>query len=97
MISNAPLCLQTIVTGAGDETLRFWNIFPSVKTQVLHPSGFRINSEFDFFCLFGGIVLNFVVAFRLLFVMSGSGRFQEATSGDQRRQTSCIFVHMCSC
>uniref|UniRef100_A0A803N2K7 CDC20/Fizzy WD40 domain-containing protein n=1 Tax=Chenopodium quinoa TaxID=63459 RepID=A0A803N2K7_CHEQI len=25
---------QTIVTGAGDETLRFWNIFPSVKTPV---------------------------------------------------------------
>ncbi|KAL8143657.1 hypothetical protein V2J09_016689 [Rumex salicifolius] len=24
---------QTIVTGAGDETLRFWNIFPSAKTQ----------------------------------------------------------------
>ncbi|XP_021769011.1 protein FIZZY-RELATED 3-like [Chenopodium quinoa] len=25
---------QTIVTGAGDETLRFWNIFPSVKTPA---------------------------------------------------------------
>lgn len=25
---------QTIVTGAGDETLRFWNIFPSVKSPV---------------------------------------------------------------
>lgn len=25
---------QTIVTGAGDETLRFWNIFPSLKTQA---------------------------------------------------------------
>lgn len=24
---------QTIVTGAGDETLRFWNVFPSVKYQ----------------------------------------------------------------
>ncbi|WZZ14468.1 hypothetical protein YC2023_107557 [Brassica napus] len=24
---------QTIVTGAGDETLRFWNIFPSPKSQ----------------------------------------------------------------
>lgn len=24
---------QTIVTGAGDETLRFWNVFPSSKTQ----------------------------------------------------------------
>ncbi|KAG5239862.1 B-type cell cycle switch protein [Salix suchowensis] len=25
---------QTIVTGAGDETLRFWNVFPSMKTQT---------------------------------------------------------------
>ncbi|XP_029153047.1 B-type cell cycle switch protein ccs52B isoform X3 [Arachis hypogaea] len=25
---------QTIVTGAGDETLRFWNIFPSMKTSA---------------------------------------------------------------
>ncbi|KAL0843058.1 hypothetical protein Bca101_016303 [Brassica carinata] len=25
---------QTIVTGAGDETLRFWNVFPSVKMQT---------------------------------------------------------------
>ena len=25
---------QTIVTGAGDETVRFWNVFPSMKTQV---------------------------------------------------------------
>lgn len=24
---------QTIVTGAGDETLRFWNIFPGPKTK----------------------------------------------------------------
>ncbi|KAJ1416071.1 WD40/YVTN repeat-like-containing domain superfamily [Sesbania bispinosa] len=24
---------QTIVTGAGDETLRFWNVFPSRKSQ----------------------------------------------------------------
>lgn len=24
---------QTIVTGAGDETLRFWNVFPGPKTQ----------------------------------------------------------------
>lgn len=23
---------QTIVTGAGDETLRFWNVFPPAKT-----------------------------------------------------------------
>ncbi|XP_051116482.1 protein FIZZY-RELATED 3 [Andrographis paniculata] len=26
---------QTIVTGAGDETLRFWNVFPSVKTPAV--------------------------------------------------------------
>ncbi|CAM8973054.1 unnamed protein product [Rhodiola kirilowii] len=25
---------QTIVTGAGDETLRFWNVFPSMKTPT---------------------------------------------------------------
>jgi len=24
---------ETIVTGAGDETLRFWNAFPSVKNR----------------------------------------------------------------
>ena len=24
---------QTIVTGAGDETLRFWNVFPGPKTK----------------------------------------------------------------
>ena len=24
---------QTIVTGAGDETLRFWNVFPEAKSQ----------------------------------------------------------------
>lgn len=24
---------QTIVTGAGDETLRFWNVFPGPKSQ----------------------------------------------------------------
>lgn len=28
---------QTIVTGAGDETLRFWNVFPSVKSPVSFP------------------------------------------------------------
>jgi len=27
---------QTIVTGAGDETLRFWNVFPGPKAQSLH-------------------------------------------------------------
>jgi cell division cycle 20-like protein 1 (cofactor of APC complex) len=26
---------QTIVTGAGDETLRFWSVFPSPKSQVI--------------------------------------------------------------
>ena len=25
---------QTIVTGAGDETLRFWNIFPGSKSRA---------------------------------------------------------------
>ena len=24
---------QTVVTGAGDETLRFWNVFPGPKSQ----------------------------------------------------------------
>eukprot|EP00955_Chlamydomonas_euryale_P090115 364513-Chlamydomonas_euryale.AAC.12 len=24
---------QTIVTGAGDETLRFWSVFPGAKAQ----------------------------------------------------------------
>jgi len=26
-------CGSSIVTGAGDETLRFWNIFPSLKRE----------------------------------------------------------------
>eukprot|EP00252_Welwitschia_mirabilis_P001959 TRINITY_DN11924_c0_g1_i2.p1 TRINITY_DN11924_c0_g1~~TRINITY_DN11924_c0_g1_i2.p1 ORF type:complete len:516 (+),score=61.42 TRINITY_DN11924_c0_g1_i2:115-1662(+) len=31
---------QTIVTGAGDETLRFWNVFPSPKSQsTIHNGG----------------------------------------------------------
>lgn len=25
---------QSIVTGAGDETLRFWNVFPGSKTPL---------------------------------------------------------------
>ena len=25
---------QTVVTGAGDETLRFWSVFPQSKTQA---------------------------------------------------------------
>ncbi|URD80265.1 WD domain, G-beta repeat [Musa troglodytarum] len=31
---------QTIITGAGDETLRFWNVFPS-KSQVHVPVFFH--------------------------------------------------------
>jgi len=27
---------STIVTGAGDETLRFWEIFPSISAKVTH-------------------------------------------------------------
>lgn len=30
---------QTIVTGAGDETLRFWNVFPGPKSQVNNEGG----------------------------------------------------------
>ncbi len=39
---------ETVVTGAGDETLRFWNIFPQKKTKqtdessLLSTSGFKI-------------------------------------------------------
>lgn len=39
---------ETVVTGAGDETLRFWNIFPAKKTKapdessLLNTSGFKI-------------------------------------------------------
>jgi WD40 repeat protein len=29
---------QSIVTGAGDETLRFWNVFPGPRSKA----GFRI-------------------------------------------------------
>ena len=34
-------CGQSVVTGAGDETLRFWNVFPSASVgaqsdSVLH-------------------------------------------------------------
>ena len=31
---------QNIVTGAGDDTLRFWNIFPSSKNSLLNSGGF---------------------------------------------------------
>lgn len=30
---------QTIVTGAGDETLRFWNVFPSMKSTPVKDTG----------------------------------------------------------
>ena len=38
---------QTVVTGAGDETLRFWNAFPSANADeanksVLIPSSFEL-------------------------------------------------------
>ncbi|CAI5476807.1 unnamed protein product [Closterium sp. Yama58-4] len=35
---------QTIVTGAGDETLRFWNVFPGTKSQE-PPSSSMLASE----------------------------------------------------
>lgn len=35
---------QTIVTGAGDETLRFWNVFPSPKSQVNNSLTIRISN-----------------------------------------------------
>jgi cell division cycle 20-like protein 1 (cofactor of APC complex) len=36
---------QTIVTGAGDETLRFWNVFPSAKAN---DSNGKSSSSFQF-------------------------------------------------
>jgi len=36
---------DTIVTGAGDETLRFWNAFPSVKNR-----GNEIESKLEIGC-----------------------------------------------
>ncbi|MBA0806146.1 hypothetical protein Gohar_005613 [Gossypium harknessii] len=36
---------QTIVTGAGDETLRFWNVFPSPKSQVNDTCGVQANTD----------------------------------------------------
>lgn len=33
---------QTIVTGAGDETLRFWNVFPGPKA---HPASSRATTS----------------------------------------------------
>jgi cell division cycle 20-like protein 1, cofactor of APC complex len=32
-------CGSNIVTGAGDETLRFWNVFPSTKKESTIGSG----------------------------------------------------------
>jgi cell division cycle 20-like protein 1 (cofactor of APC complex) len=37
-------CGSNIVTGAGDETLRFWNVFPSLKRNQSKINGFA-NSE----------------------------------------------------
>jgi cell division cycle 20-like protein 1, cofactor of APC complex len=37
-LSMSP-CGQSIVTGAGDETLRFWNVFPSIKTKTSNVFG----------------------------------------------------------
>jgi len=37
-------CGQTICTGAGDETLRFWNVFPSPKSRT--DSGLSSNAGF---------------------------------------------------
>ena len=34
----------TIVTGAGDETLRFWNVFPKREKEVEGRSELNVNS-----------------------------------------------------
>ena len=34
---------QTIVTGAGDETLRFWNVFPPLTSHNAHVGGYARN------------------------------------------------------
>ena len=36
---------QTIVTGAGDETLRFWNAFPETKYETQQLADFRGTTE----------------------------------------------------
>lgn len=42
---------QTIVTGAGDETLRFWNVFPCSKSQVIIGiNQLPMNSQMIFLC-----------------------------------------------
>ena len=37
-LSMSP-CGSNIVTGAGDETLRFWNVFRSIKSQRMGAVG----------------------------------------------------------
>lgn len=59
---------QTIVTGAGDETLRFWNIFPSVKTPVCQ-SGPRVTCEYFLFHCDGARNIHLGPAKCLLFVV----------------------------
>ncbi|KAF3959281.1 hypothetical protein CMV_015892 [Castanea mollissima] len=34
MVWKYPSMTKTIVTGVGDETLRFWNVFKSMKTPI---------------------------------------------------------------
>ena len=36
---------QNIVTGAGDETLRFWNIFNNAKKEQKHESFFSSRTK----------------------------------------------------
>jgi len=45
-LSMSP-CGQSIVTGAGDETLRFWNIFPSLKGGSSTTSSAILPSSMD--------------------------------------------------
>lgn len=40
---------QTVVTGAGDETLRFWNVFPQGKSEHRVSSKFQKSEDFNFF------------------------------------------------
>jgi len=39
---------QTIVTGAGDETLRFWNVFPSAQSKATVSTATSQNSLYSF-------------------------------------------------
>jgi cell division cycle 20-like protein 1 (cofactor of APC complex) len=36
---------STIVTGAGDETLRFWNVFPNRSEGTTKKSGGILNTD----------------------------------------------------